>query len=120
MTLADFILTVLPANVLPRYLTHWIPEVTPLSTWSGVTTALASYLATIFGIQELMKGRSPQNLNTLFRVHNAFLSIGSLLLLILMMEEVLPILFTSGVYDTMCAESSWTPVRLSKFISRAF
>ncbi|KAL4070937.1 GNS1/SUR4 membrane protein [Scleroderma citrinum] len=107
--LADFFLSVLPTDVLPRYLEHWIIGETPLSTWPAVTTALASYLAIIFGIQELMKDRPSQQLNTLFRIHNAFLSIGSLVLLALMLEEVVSIWFSSNTFDTICAVQSWTP-----------
>ncbi|KAG6336573.1 hypothetical protein ID866_2511 [Astraeus odoratus] len=106
---ADFLLTILPADILPPYLKHWIPGETPLSTWPVVTTALASYLAIIFGTQELMRYRPPQQLNALFRIHNAFLSIGSLILLALMMEEVTGLFLSSTMYSTMCAESSWTP-----------
>ena len=116
--LADALLSVLPKNVLPGYLERWIVGETPLSTWPVVTTVLASYLAIIFGTQELMRDRSPQPLNTLFRIHNAFLSVGSLVLLALMVEEVASILFSSSIFDGICSEQSWTPVSCLKFTSR--
>lgn len=106
--LADFLLTVVPKDTIPTYLKTYIPGESPLSTWPVVTTALASYLAIIFGIREIMKDRSPQRLNTLFRIHNAFLSVGSLILLVLMMEEVGSIRLTNTTYGTMCDETSWT------------
>ncbi|KAG2072637.1 GNS1/SUR4 membrane protein [Suillus decipiens] len=106
--LADFLLTIVPKDSIPTYLKSYIPGETPLSTWPVVTTALASYLAIIFGIREIMKDKSPQRLNTLFRIHNAFLSIGSLILLVLMMEEVGSIWLTNTTYGTMCDETSWT------------
>ncbi|KAG2159856.1 GNS1/SUR4 membrane protein [Suillus bovinus] len=106
--LADFLLTVVPKDSIPIYLKSYIQGETPLSTWPVVTTALASYLAVIFGIREIMKDRSPQRLNTLFRIHNAFLSVGSLILLVLMMEEVGSIWLTNTTYGTMCDETSWT------------
>lgn len=109
--LADALLSILPTDVLPRYLERWIVGETPLSTWPAVTTALASYLAIIFGIQELMRDRSPQQLNALFRIHNAFLSVGSLILLALMIEEVASIWFSSDAFSAICATQSWTPVR---------
>lgn len=114
--LADFLLTVVPKDSIPIYLKTYIPGETPLSTWPVVTTALASYLAVIFGIREIMKDRSPQRLNTLFRIHNAFLSIGSLILLVLMMEEVGSIWLTNTTYGTMCDETSWTEVGFDTFI----
>jgi fatty acid elongase 3 len=107
--LADFLLTVLPANILPSYLSHYVPGKTPLSTLPVVSATLASYLVIIFGIQEVMRNRPPQKLNTLFRVHNAFLTLGSGLLLALMVEEVASIWIKSGTYGTMCDETSWTP-----------
>jgi len=118
--LADALLSVLPTDILPRYLERWIVGETPLSTWPVVTTALASYLAIIFGIQELMRDRPPQQLNTLFRIHNAFLSVGSLVLLALMIEEVASIWFSSDVFSVVCAAQSWTPVRSLEFASCYF
>ncbi|KIJ68450.1 hypothetical protein HYDPIDRAFT_106645 [Hydnomerulius pinastri MD-312] len=106
--LADFLLAVLPTDVLPKYLTQYIPGETPLSTWPVVLTALVSYLAIIFGIRAVMKNQQPQKLNTLFRIHNAFLSLGSALLLALMVEEVASIWVKSSTFDTMCNERSWT------------
>jgi len=108
---ADLLLSVAPADFIPKYLKSYIPGETPLSTWPIVATSLASYLAIIFGIREIMKDRPPQQLNTLFRIHNAFLSIGSFILLVLMMEEVGSIWVTSTTYGTMCDETSWTEVR---------
>ncbi|KAG8219816.1 GNS1/SUR4 membrane protein [Butyriboletus roseoflavus] len=107
--LADFLITILPADVLPYYLSHYVPGKTPISTLPVVSAILVSYLAIIFGIQQIMKERPPQKLNTLFRAHNAFLTLGSGLLLALMLEEVASIWFRSTTYDTMCNEKSWTP-----------
>ncbi|OAX42967.1 GNS1/SUR4 membrane protein [Rhizopogon vinicolor AM-OR11-026] len=106
--LADFLLTVIPTDFIPKHLKSYVPGETPLSTWPVVATALASYLAIIFGTREIMKDRPPQQLNTLFRIHNAFLSAGSFILLVLMMEEVGSIWLTNTTYGTMCDESSWT------------
>ncbi|KAJ4484695.1 fatty acid elongase [Lentinula edodes] len=106
--LADFLLSVLPVS-LPSYLTSFIPGKTPLSTNTEVLTTLASYLAVIFGIQAFKKNRQPQKLNTLFQAHNVILSSGSLLLLALMLEEILPIVWKNGLYFGICAPEAWTP-----------
>jgi len=106
---ADFILTHVPLPSVPHYLTSYVPGETPLSTWTSVCAALVSYLAIIFGTREIMKSRPPQKLNALFRVHNVVLSAGSLILLVLMMEEVLPRMWRDGIFNAMCADSSWTP-----------
>lgn len=107
---ADFLLAHVPFPSIPHYLTSYVIGETPLSTWTSVCTALVSYLAIVFGTREVMKGRPPQKLNTLFRAHNVFLSAGSLLLLVLMMEEILPIMWSEGLFNAMCAAPSWTPV----------
>lgn len=119
--LADFILQYVPLPSVPHYLTSYVPGATPLSTTPVVVTTLAGYLATVFGIKALMKDRQPQKLNTLFRAHNAILSSGSLLLLLLMVEEISPIIFSKGPYYSICAKESWTPVRvfLSLFTYKA-
>ncbi|KAI6031820.1 GNS1/SUR4 membrane protein [Pisolithus microcarpus] len=104
VSLADSLLTVLPTDTVPPYLKRWIVGESPLSTWP----ALALYLATIFGIQELMRNGSPHKLNALFRCHNAFLTVGSFLLLALIVEEVVSLYLASGFYSAICSESSWT------------
>jgi fatty acid elongase 3 len=108
--LADFLLAHVPFPSVPYYLTSYVPGKTPLSTWTAVGTALVSYLTVVFGTREVMRSRPPQKLNALFRAHNVVLSAGSLLLLVLMMEEVLPILWSEGIFTAMCAAPSWTPV----------
>lgn len=116
--LADFLLTHATFASIPPYLTSYIPGETPLSTWTSVCTALVSYLAIIFGIREVMENRPPEKLNSLFRVHNMLLSTGSLLLLILIMEEIIPRIWNKGFFNAMCAASSWTPVREYCFVTR--
>ena len=60
-----------------------------------------------------MKDREPKKLKLIFQGHNVFLSAGSLILLVLMLEEMLPILWREGVFNSICAEESWTNVKLS-------
>jgi hypothetical protein len=50
------------------------------------------------------------DVQTLFKIHNAFLSTGSLVLLLLIAEEVVSVRMNVGTYDSMCAPSSWTDV----------
>lgn len=109
--LADFLVSVIPFDKVPKYLTTYVQGETPLSTWTPVTAALLTYLAVVFGTRQVMKDRPPQRLNTLFRIHNVILSAGSGLLLALMLEEILPIWWSQGTFSAMCASTSWTPVR---------
>ncbi|KAG8678132.1 hypothetical protein FRC09_020092, partial [Ceratobasidium sp. 395] len=60
-------------------------------------------------LREVMRGREPMKLTTLFQIHNIYLTAGSGLLLALMVEEVLPILWKTGLFSAMCADESWTP-----------
>ncbi|TFK30444.1 fatty acid elongase [Coprinopsis marcescibilis] len=105
--LADLILATVPTR-LPYYLSSYVPGVTPLSTNVTVVTALVSYLAAIFGIQAVMKNQQPLKLQTLFQIHNVILSSGSLLLLVLMLEEIVPIAWKSGFHHALCNENAWT------------
>lgn len=66
-SLADTIEAAFPYT-LPVWLTSYHQGVTPLSTWGPVATAIVVYLSTIFGIQELMRGRDPWKLTFLFQV----------------------------------------------------
>lgn len=111
VNVADAILSVVP-NVLPDYLTHYIPGVTPLSDTPVVVATLAGYLGTIFSIQWFMKDKQPLKLTPFFRAHNAFLTGISGLLLVLIAEEIIPIWLQTGSFDAICHPRSWTPVRI--------
>jgi len=106
--LADFLLAHVSFPQLPHHLTAFVPGKTPLSTLNMTLATLAGYLALIFGIQAAMKDREPKKLKLIFQGHNVFLSAGSLILLVLMLEEMLPILWREGVFNSICAEESWT------------
>jgi hypothetical protein len=110
MSLADFLVANAPFT-LPRHLYSFVEGQSPLSTTPVVFASLAGYLALIFGIQAAMKNSPPQRLNTLFQAHNVILSGGSLLLLVLLVEEIVPIIWKTGLFNAMCADASWTPVR---------
>ena len=58
-----------------------------------------------------MKGRPAFKLRTPFRIHNAFLSLSSLVLLALIMEEVTKLWYNIGAYGAFCASASWTRVK---------
>lgn len=116
--LADFLVARIPVS-LPPHLTSYVKGETPFSTTSGVVATLFSYLAVIFIVQALMKNQQPHKLTPLFQAHNVILSSGSLLLLVLMLEEILPILWKEGFHYAICAEEAWTAVRRSCFASRS-
>lgn len=109
--LADLLLANIPYR-LPTHLYTYVVGTTPLSTDKAVLSALVTYLVTIFSIQAFMKNRQPFKLTGLFQIHNVFLSSGSALLLVLMLEEILPIWWKHGLHNALCAEDSWTPVSI--------
>ncbi|KAL5518942.1 ELO2 [Sanghuangporus vaninii] len=106
---ADFILAHVPLPTLPHYLTSYERGKTPLSTSNSVAAALASYLAIIFGVRHLMKSQPPIRLQFLFQLHNIVLSVGSGILLVLMVEEIVPIVWKHGIFYGICNQDSWTP-----------
>jgi len=89
-------------------ITRWQPGTTPISTHATVAGAMATYLISIFGVQEIMKDRKPLKLKPLFMLHNFLLSAGSAILLVLMIEELVPIIYNDGWFAAICADSSWT------------
>lgn len=114
--IADFLLAHVPLPHLPYYLTRYVPGETPLSTQKEVLTALVSYLAVIFGIKHVMRDRAPIRANALFQLHNIILTVGSGVLLVLMVEEVFPIWWKGGLFHAMCSERAWTPVSASAYL----
>jgi len=70
---------------------------------------MIAYLGIIFGGQILMNDQKPMHLKPLFMLHNVLLSAGSGILLLLMIEELLPIIYNHGPFHGICAHGSWTP-----------
>ena len=116
MKLADLILQTVPSlpTFAPSYLKKWTPGQTPLSTTPVVLSVMLGYLTLIFSIRAWMNstGRPAFVMNTLFRAHNIILSVGSGILLILMAEEIAPVLMQRGLRGAICDTEAWTPVRL--------
>ncbi|PVF93495.1 putative FEN1-fatty acid elongase [Serendipita vermifera] len=109
INLADLILTYVPLPAVPSHFTTWQPGKTPLSTTPVVLSVMAGYLTTIFTIQHLLRDKPAYVLNTLFRAHNIILSVGSGVLLALMVEEIGPIWWKHGFRYAICSTNAWTP-----------
>jgi fatty acid elongase 3 len=128
MKLADLLLQTFPSlpSLVPLHLKQWTPGSTPLSTTPIVLTVMLGYLTTIFSIRAYMSGgggkgggkdgrdgkggRDPFVMNGLFRAHNLLLSVGSGVLLVLMAEEIGPVVLRRGLRGAICDEEAWTPV----------
>ncbi|KAL0252979.1 hypothetical protein I308_102373 [Cryptococcus tetragattii IND107] len=87
----------------------WIPGESPLSTQKAVVAAVGTYLLVIFGGREMMKNRQPFKLKIPFQIHNVYLTLGSGLLLVLMLEEIIPLFLKHGFFWSICSTSAFTP-----------
>eukprot|EP01103_Thecamoeba_quadrilineata_P000973 TRINITY_DN10861_c0_g1_i1.p1 TRINITY_DN10861_c0_g1~~TRINITY_DN10861_c0_g1_i1.p1 ORF type:complete len:267 (-),score=14.63 TRINITY_DN10861_c0_g1_i1:113-913(-) len=87
---------------------HFKRGVTPLSTNVELITSCITYLVVIFGGQALMKNRKPFELTTLSRIHNLFLTIISLVLLLLFTELVAPRWWNFGFHNAICHADSYS------------
>jgi fatty acid elongase 2 len=89
---------------------HFVAGEYPLTTLPPVVAAIATYYLVIFGGDYLFKKFQikPFVLNGLFQIHNLVLTTLSLTLLVLMLEQLLPIIWYDGLYFAICNEKSWT------------
>ncbi|KAI8321454.1 GNS1/SUR4 membrane protein [Martensiomyces pterosporus] len=87
---------------------RWVNGATPLSTWKEVGLGMTMYLATIFGIQYLMRSRKGFKLQRLAQLHNLILTALSFVLLVLFVEELAPMIASGGVFYAVCDERAWT------------
>lgn len=81
---------------------------TPLSTVYSVTLAIMGYYVLIFIGHEIMKYSKPFRFHYLFVVHNAILTAFSLLLLLLLCEQLTPIVWNHGIFYAICDDAAWT------------
>ncbi|KAH8084681.1 putative fatty acid elongase [Filobasidium floriforme] len=109
--------SITPESLKPSYeLTHWVPGKTPMSTTQEVVVGIITYLVVIFGGRELMRNRPAFKLQALFQIHNVILSAGSLLLLVLMLEEIIPLYMRHGAFWSICNTKAFTPRLVSFYI----
>ncbi|KAG1122856.1 hypothetical protein G6F42_011088 [Rhizopus arrhizus] len=87
---------------------HFVQGVTPLSTLHEVIIGCITYFTVIFGGQFLLSNASPVKCKMLNQIHNAFLTIVSFVLLVLLIEQLVPKLVNQGLYYSICSEEAWT------------
>lgn len=80
-----------------------------MSTLPEVVVAIVAYYVIIFGGRTVMKSFKPIHLNLLFQIHNVVLTVVSLGLLLLFIEQLAPILIRHGLFFAICDTRSWTP-----------
>jgi fatty acid elongase 3 len=87
---------------------RFTPGQTPLSTLKETTAMLVVYYTVILGGREWMRNRPAYKLNTLFLIHNFYLTAISGGLLILFLQQLIPTLWSRGLYDGICGAGGWT------------
>ncbi|KAI9302887.1 GNS1/SUR4 family-domain-containing protein [Cunninghamella echinulata] len=94
------------------------PGVTPFSTDKEVYVSCITYFVVIFGGRFLMQGLPAQRLQFFFQIHNLLLTLVSGALLVLMVEQVLPILYHHGLLYAICNNGAWTqPLELLYYLN---
>lgn len=82
---------------------------TPMSTIEETGVLLVAYYVIIFGGREFMKSRPALKLNTLFMIHNLYLTLISGTLLALFIEQLLPTIWRHGIFYAICDyRGGWT------------
>lgn len=102
---------------------RWVPGVTPLSTLPEVLLYSVGYVVVVLGGREVMRFFPPVPARVLkwpFFVHNALLTLGSLLLLLLYLERVIPFWQNSSFHDTACNAAMYYRVELLHIINYYF
>ncbi|KAF8979551.1 hypothetical protein BGZ46_005286 [Entomortierella lignicola] len=82
--------------------------VTPLSTQKEVAMWTITYFIVIFGGRQIMKTQEAFKLKHLFILHNFLLTAASGALLLLFIENLVPILARNGLLYSICNEGAWT------------
>ena len=83
--------------------------VTPMSTIQETGIMLVAYYIIVFGGREFMKSRPALKLNTLFMIHNLYLTMISGTLLALFIEQLLPTIWRHGIFYAICDyQGGWT------------
>lgn len=87
---------------------HFEVHEVPLSSLKSVLGTITLYYLVILGGQHLLKGQRPLKLNFLFQFHNLFLTSASLVVLLLLLEQIVPIIRKKGLFFSICDMGAWT------------
>lgn len=89
---------------------EFIENETLLSTFPPVVAATVIYYTTIFSGQAIFKKFDipAWKLNGLFQIHNFALTTISFTLLVLLIEQLTPIIYNHGLFYAICNAGAWT------------
>ncbi|CAI1506375.1 hypothetical protein SEUBUCD646_0J00270 [Saccharomyces eubayanus] len=80
----------------------------PLSEVNSVLIFIAFYYVVVFGGRYLLKSCRPLKLTVFSQIHNLLLTSVSLLWLVLIVEQAVPMVYRHGLYFAICDIRSWT------------
>lgn len=80
----------------------------PLSSVPSVVIAILAYYVIIFSGRSILRQVRPIKFAFLFKLHNLFLTCLSGCLLLLLFEQMFPIIVRHGVFYSICSPKSWT------------
>lgn len=80
----------------------------PFSSTKEVVAAIVTYYVVIFGGRAVLKNAPVIRVNILFQLHNLLLTLLSGVLLLLLVEQLIPILVRHGLLYAICNRGSWT------------
>ena len=63
----------------------------------------------IFGGRYILREASAVHPKFIFQIHNLLLTLVSLAILLLLIEQLVPQLYRHGLYWTICSYDAWTP-----------
>lgn len=86
---------------------EWVEGKTILSTNKDVAIAIALYYFIITFGQLLFKKLPALKLNALFQLHNLFLTVVSGTLMVLLFEQIFPVVYEHGILYGVCAPEQW-------------
>jgi len=87
----------------------------PFSRGGVVVGTLFVYLCSIYVLQKFMQNRQAFKLRIPFIIHNGFLSAVSLVLLLLIAEQLIPVLIKHGLYYAICSAEMMNNPHLELF-----
>jgi hypothetical protein len=86
------------------------PRVTPMSTIKESSLMILTYYIVVLGGREIMRNRPAFKLNTLFMIHNFYLTAISGILLVLFVEQLIPTVYHHGLFYAICHRAGgWSP-----------
>mmetsp|Transcript_37380 Transcript_37380/g.61966 ORF Transcript_37380/g.61966 Transcript_37380/m.61966 type:complete len:269 (+) Transcript_37380:121-927(+) len=92
---------------------EYVPGKTLLSDYPTVFAVIVAYLVVVFGLPRLLKHSPPFQLHLLFQLHNYFLSLVSLVLLVALAQALVPRLLQHGLLWGVCSADVFVDQRLN-------